>query len=235
MGVTLGCVIASLGAAFGMWSWLSVEASVNGTAPQDIGMYIQIGATLFALMLLIYLPANARMTALERSHRSFNIGMEDITRAYRAAHAADRASVFTLSSEFENMRAKMEHMRAHPDLRNLEPELLQLAAQMSLQTRDLAQTYAQDKVDRAKQFLQSRQQEIDMMSDRITEAHKICDELRHWSTDIEVEERALKSQMKMLDEKLRAVLPKLGYDFDFDDPRLSAQDGNVISLSKSVN
>ncbi len=235
IGLTVGLIAASLGAVFGLWPWLSFVASVNGAAPQDIGHYVQIGAAVFGLILLIYLPANARMAALERSHRSFNIGMDDVTRAYVAAHAADRASVFTLSGEFENMRSKMEHMRAHPDLRNLEPELLQLAAQMSLQTREIALTYAQDKVDRAKQFLQARQQDIDLMSDRITQAHKICEELRLWAADIDVEDRAIKKQMKALDEKLRIVLPKLGYDFDFDDPRLSAQVDNVISLTKAAN
>ena len=44
-----------------------------------------------------------------------------VARAYRHAHAADRAGVFALSSEFDAMRARLEHLRKHPDLSHLEP------------------------------------------------------------------------------------------------------------------
>ena len=50
---------------------------------------------------------------------------------------------------------------AHPDLGALEPEILELAAQMSRISQDLAETYSDEKVDRARTFLQQRQQEID--------------------------------------------------------------------------
>ena len=57
-----------------------------------MGMYVQIGLTAFALMLLFYLPANARILALATSHRTFNMTMTDVARA------TDGTGVFHLSS-----------------------------------------------------------------------------------------------------------------------------------------
>jgi hypothetical protein len=163
IGLAALLLMSCLGAAFGFWPWLQLTANINGTALGAIGLGVQLGATTFAILLLVYLPSNLRMSQLERSHRSFTVGMQDVARAYAHAHAADRAQVFTLSSEFEAMRQRMEYMRAHPHFQELEPEILQLAAQMSLQTRDLARTYSDEKVERAKSFLRQRQQEVQLM------------------------------------------------------------------------
>ena len=42
--------------------------------------------------------------------------MEDIARAYHLCHTADRAGVFTLSSEFDSVRERLAYQRDHPDL-----------------------------------------------------------------------------------------------------------------------
>lgn len=78
------------------------------------------------------------MARLERNHHSFAVCVDDVAQACCQAHAADRTGVFALSGEFESMRVRMEHLRQHPDFQHLEPELRQLAAQMSLEARDLA-------------------------------------------------------------------------------------------------
>lgn len=241
IGAAALLALSCLGAALGFWPWLQLTANVNGTALGSIGWGVQVTATLFMLLLLVYLPSNFRMAQLERSHRSFTVGMEDVARAYAHAHAADRAQVFTLSSEFEAMRQRMEYMRAHPHFQELEPEILQLAAQMSLQTRDLARTYSDEKVDRAKGFLRQRQQEVQLLNERLEVALQTSVELRRWLTDIEIEERHANAQMKRLEADLREILPKLGYDFDMDDPwrdptgaALSADvDDNVVVMQKS--
>lgn len=241
IGLTALLVLSCVGAATGLLPWLQLSASLNGAALGSIGIGVQLSATAFMLLLLVYLPSNLRMTQLERSHRSFTVGMEDVARAYAHAHAADRAQVFTLSSEFEAMRQRMEYMRAHPHFQELEPEILQLAAQMSLQTRDLARTYSDEKVERAKGFLRQRQQEVQLMNDRLEVALQTSDELRRWLTDIEVEERHSNAQMKRLEADLREILPKLGYDFDMDDPSRDPPeaalpvetDDNVVVMQKS--
>jgi chromosome segregation ATPase len=156
------------------------------------------------------------------------MGMEDVSRAYRQAHASDRAGVFALSGEFDAMRTRMEHLREHPDMQHLEPELLQLAAQMSLETRDLARAYSDDKVARAKSFLKQRQEDVQALTDRLSLARRTCDELRRWLTDIEAEERSAQTQIRRLEADLKEILPTLGYAFDMEDHR----DANVVALPK---
>jgi hypothetical protein len=191
-------------------------------------MWTQLALTALTVALTFFLPANARMARLERSHRSFAMGMQDVAHAYRTAHAADRAGVFAPSGEFDAMRSRLEHLRQHPDLAHLEPELLQLAAQMSLKTRSLARAYNDDKVNRAKLFLKQRKEEAHALTERLSLARRTCDDLRRWLHDIVAEERAAQTQIKRLEADLKEILPTLGYDFDHTEP----QDANVVTLPK---
>ena len=229
--IALGAVFllgSSLAATFGLIPWPQIALFFAGQAVPQAGMWLQLGLTALLLLLLFFLPGNLRITRLERSHRSFAMGMEDVARAYAIAHAADRRGVFALSAEFDAMRARMDHLRQHPDLRHLEPELLQLAAQMSFETRELAQTYSDEKVARAKGFLKQRQEEVQALSDRLTLARHTCDELKRWLQDIEAEERTAQTQIKRLEADLKEILPALGYDFDLEDHR----EQNVVQLPK---
>jgi membrane protein implicated in regulation of membrane protease activity len=228
LGIALLLVAATIAAAFGLIPWPNLALSFGGVAVPSAGMWVQIGLCVVFVLLFAFVPANARMARLERSHRSFAMGMEDVSRAYRMAHAADRAGVFSLSTEFDNVRARIEHLRKHPDLAHLEPELLQMAAQMSFETRELARAYSDEKVQRARSFLKQRQEDIDALGERVTVARRTCDELRRWLTDVEAEERQVQVQLKRLEADLREILPTLGYDFDLDDLR----DANVVSLPK---
>ncbi|MGL5011487.1 MAG: DNA repair protein [Paracoccaceae bacterium] len=205
--VLLGLTLA---AAAGSLPWPALALSFGGTDLPQAGMFLQILLTLLFVLLCFYLPANTRMARLERSHRSFAMGMEDVARAYRMAHAADRAGVFSLSGEFDSMRARMDHLRKHPDLGHLEPEILQMAAQMSFETRELARAYSDDKVARAKMFLQQRQEEVQTLADRIATVRHVVDDLRRWSADVDAEERVAQVQMKRLEADLRELLPPLG-------------------------
>lgn len=223
-----GLFAVSLMAAFGLIPWPQIALFFGGQAVPQAGMWLQLGLTALFALLLIYLPGNLRIARLERSHRSFAMGMEDVARAYAYAHAADRKNVFALSSEFDAMRDRLDHLRKHPDLRDLEPELLQLAAQMSFETRELARTYSDEKVKRAKDFLKQRQEEVQGLTDRLAIARRTCDELRRWLQDVEAEERSAQVQIKRLEADLKEILPTLGYDFDLDDHR----DLNVVQLPK---
>jgi hypothetical protein len=228
VAAALALSAATVCALIGWLAWPDLTLGYGGEVWPAAGMGLQIGLTVLFLLLLFFLPANARMARLERSHRSFAIGVEDVSRAYRMAHAADRAGVFALSSEFESVRARMENLRRHPDFGHLEPELLQLAAQMSHETRELARAYSDVKVARARMFLQQRQEEVQALTDRLALARTTCDELRRWLTDVEAEERQAQVQLKRLEADLREILPGLGYAVDFED----RVDGNVVSLPK---
>lgn len=226
--LAVALVAASLAAGFGVLPWPQLALYFGGTPLPQAGMWVQLGLTALLVALVFYLPANLRMARLERSHRSFAMGMQDVSQAYRMAHSADRAGVFALSGEFDTMRARLELLRRHPDLAHLEPELLQLAAQMSHETRDLARAYSDDKVNRARQFLQQRQEEAQALTDRLAIARRTCDELRRWLTDIEAEERQAQTQIRRLEADLKEILPTLGYDFDMAEP----SEANVVSLPK---
>ena len=221
----LALLLATLAAAAGMLPWPEMSLRWGGAYIPQAGMYVQIGLTVLLGLLCVFLPANARMGRLERSHRRFQISLEDVRRAYEIAHAGDRRQLFGLSSEFDQMRARMDHLRQHPDLAELEPELLQLAAQMSFESRDLARIYSEDRVARAKTFLAHRQQEVERLAERIRLARMTCDEMRRWLTDVEAEERKNHGHLKRLEADLREILPGLGYDVD------EMRDANVVALT----
>jgi hypothetical protein len=228
VALTLAALAASLLAAVDHLPWLHLPLRYGELDVAEAGMWVQIAFTALLCMICLFLPANSRMARLESSHRSFAMGLEDVAHAYRLAHAADRAGVFALSGEFESMRARLAHLRNHPDLGQLEPELLQLAAQMSFQTRDLARTYSDDRVARARGFLQQRQEEVTALTDRITLARQTVDELRRWLTDIEAEERQAEVQIKRLEADLREILPQIGYAMEAEETR----DATVVQLPK---
>lgn len=215
---TAGCII---GAA----SWLTMPVMFGDVLWPAFGVYLQIGVTVLLVAVATMIPTNMRMTALERSHRSFHIGMEDVARAYHLCHTADRAGVFTFSSEFDAVRARIAYLRDHPDLSRLEPEVLEVAAQMSQQSRHLADVYSDEKVTRAKAFLEQRQVEAEDQQQKIVEALHAVHEIGKWAQQVDLEESVVASQLAQLDERLQLALPALGYT-------LGRLDNNVVALAQ---
>lgn len=224
----LGLVAATVAAAFGALPWLRIEAGLGGMSYENAGQIAQIGLTVLAVLLCFYLPSNARIMTLETSHRRFDIGMQDIARAYHAAHAADREGVFRLSSEFDSVRERLAWLREHPDLGALEPGLLEVAAQMSHVSQELADIYSEEKVARARAFLRQRQEEVAAFNDRIARAKAISLELRHWAHEVELEESVAASQLARLREDIRAVLPELGVE------EIQRADGTVVDIPRKA-
>ncbi len=221
----LGYTVA---AALGMAPWLSLAMTFGNVTYATAGIAVQIAGTLIMVSLLFFVPANARVMALERSHRDFQISMQDVARAFHACHSADRSGVFTLSSEFDAVRERLAYLRDHPDLGGLETEILTLAAQMSRQARHLADVYSDDKVMRAKEFLRQRQKEAEDQQQRIIEALHACRDIHKWAQQVELEESIVASQLAHLDEQLQAALPALGYSFEQED-----RETNVVTLPKA--
>ncbi|MFW8637239.1 DNA repair protein [Cribrihabitans pelagius] len=205
----LGAVVATALSAAGVWPWLTLEAGLNGTLYPQAGMVAQIALTVLAVMLAFFLPANGRMLALENSHRKFTLQMEDVARAYHAAHAADRKGLFNAASEFDAVKERLAFMRNHPDLGGLEPEVLELAAQMSQVSQDLAKTYSDDNVSRARTFLKQRQEELEAFQARLEDTKAVVAELRQWTRDVEIEESLAKSHLARLREEVFELMPEL--------------------------
>ncbi len=225
----LFAVTTTILSAIGILPWLSLQAGLSNGATIDAGIYIQIGLTALILMLVFYLPSNARMMALENTHRKFTMNMQDVAGAYQVAHAADRSGAFALASEFDAVKERMAFLRDHPDLQGLEPQVLELAAQMSQISQELAETYGDTKVERARAFLRQRQEEVEQFQQRIEEAQIIQHELRQWTRDIEIEESIAKSQLARLRDELFDLLPELSAQLQT--PTDDQTPGSVVAMT----
>jgi chromosome segregation ATPase len=131
--------------------------------------------------------------------------MADVARAYQYVHAADREGTFQLSREFDAMRDRMEWMRNHPDLAEIEHDVLQVAAQMSVESHELADTYSEEKVARARSFLRQRQQEVEDYRQRISMAQATVGEIKRWMQAVSVEEGLAETQLERLRRDLAEV------------------------------
>ena len=127
-------------------------------------------------------------------------------------HAADRQHTFQLSSEFDAVRERLAYLRDHPDLSTLEPSLLEVAAQMSHISTELAQVYSDDKIDRARKFLEQRQEEIATFNSRLDQAKAISTEMKQWFHEVELEESVCAAQLERLREEMREMMPELGIE-----------------------
>ena len=209
--IGLAAVAYTLSAAFGAVPWLTFTATFGDYSVPNAGMVTQIVLTVILASLFFFMPSAGRIMSLERSHRNFKLSMEDVARAYHLCHTADRSGIFTMSSEFDAVRERLSYLRDHPDLDSLEPAVLELAAQMSHQSRELSDIYSDEKVARAKTFLKQRQEEAERQQTLIVEAHHSLRDIRKWSQQVELEESVVASQLSQLEEQLEATLPSLGY------------------------
>jgi hypothetical protein len=207
--LALGLVLSTGLAIAGIWPWVTLAIQWNDTPIENAGMYAQIGLTVFAVTLCFFLPANRRILNLEMSHRRFDVGIEDVARAYHVAHTADRSGVFRSNDTFDEMRARMKHMCSHPDLAKLEPELLELAGKMAHISRDLADAYSDTRIERARSFLREREFELDRFNERLAHAKAIQSEFSQWINRIELDEAVARTQMERLLDELETMLPEL--------------------------
>ncbi len=207
----LAVVGYTIAAALGLAPWLTFSATFGEFYVPNAGVYLQVMLAVVFTALFFFMPTTGRILSLERSHRDFSMTMEDVARAYHVCHTADRAGIFTMSSEFDAVRERLSYLRDHPDLDSLEPQVLELAAQMSQQSRELADVYSDAKVTRAKTFLRQRQEEAERQQQLIVEAHHALRDIRKWSQQVELEESVVASQLSQLEEQLEATLPALGY------------------------
>ena len=204
---------ATLMAAFGQWSWISLSLQYQGSTIENAGMYAQLALTALAIGLCFFLPSNTRIMQLENSHRKFSIGMHDVARAYAMVHAADRNQAFQMSSEFDSVRERLAYLRDHPDLSTLEPALLEVAAQMSHLSTELAQVYSDDKIARARSFLEQRQEEITTFNSRLDQAKSISNEMKEWVHEVELEENVCAAQLERLKAEIHEIMPELGTEW----------------------
>ncbi len=228
-GLMGGLTLMSLA---GIAPWFEIDARYGGVTLPWAGVALQVGFTLFCVGLCFFLPASRRILRLEQSHRDFHMNMEDVARAYRTSHAADRAGLFRASSEFDSVRERINHLRNHPDLGALEPGVMEVAAQMSHESRELARIYSTEKVERAREFLRARQEEAARMDDTIKMARDTCDQLRHWLLEVQTEEALVRRHLGKLEADLLELLPQLGFETSVEDRARRGE--TVIPLNRHI-
>ena len=138
-GAALVGAVASGLAFTGILPWPQLSVTYAGAAVPWAGMALQLGVTALLVMVALFLPSTRRVLQLETSHRAFEVNMDDVTRAYRAAHMADRAETFQMRREFDAVRERYQYLKDQPDMAEIDAELLTMAAQMSAQSSELAE------------------------------------------------------------------------------------------------
>ncbi|MGB7319046.1 MAG: DNA repair protein [Planktotalea sp.] len=212
IGLAIAAACFTLASAFGYTAWINWPLTVGDQTFLWAGTAVQIALTVLLIGLCFFLPAHKRISKLETSHRLFQIGMDDVARAYAVAHAQDRTGAFQLSGEFDAIRERLGFLREHPDLAQLEPTILEAAAQMSHISSELADIYSDRKVNRARQVLKERQHEIVEFNARLEEAKLVSTELKGWLGQVEMEESVARAQLDRLVDDLADVLPALGLE-----------------------
>lgn len=228
--VSLGLIAAVALAAFGVIAWPELPLSFDGEPVPNAGMWAMIAVTALFLSLCVYIPTNSRMLSLESAHRDFRISMHDVAHAYHTAHAADRAGKFRMRHEFDAVRERIAFLREHPDLGDLEPEILEAAAQMSQISQELAETYSDEKVERARTFLKQRQEELEQFNDRLETAKALTHDLRHWVEAVEMEESIARSQLDRLTAELNDIMPELNIGVNAALGKEVAADPKVVGI-----
>ncbi|MEM7491313.1 MAG: DNA repair protein [Pseudomonadota bacterium] len=208
--LALGVAGATAAAAAGLLPWLDLPVAIGGEVVAEAGMWAQIGVAILLLALLGFLPANSRVRRLEVTNRNFQISMTDVAQAYDYVHRADREGVFQTSREFDAMRDRIDWMRDHPDLAGMEHDVLQLAAQMSVESHQLAEIYSDEKVERARTFLRQRQQEVEDYRQRISMAQATVQEMKRWMKAVSTEEGLAEKQLEKLQSDLAGITDAMG-------------------------
>lgn len=198
----LALLAVSLLAFAGVLPWLHLEVSYLEKSVPWAGQAFQIGMTVLFLLLAVYVPTNRHIMMLEATHRNFAIGMDDVARAYQAVHLADRKTSFEMEREFDAVRERFEYLKSHPDLPEIDGELLTIAAQMSHQSRDLAKDFSEERIARAQNSLRERQRDVGELEERIVAANALSIEIRRGLEDVEFAENSASSQLMRLREEL---------------------------------
>lgn len=200
-----GAVTSGLALA-GALPWPQLSIQYAGETVPWAGMAFQLGVTALLIMVALFLPSARRVMKLETSHREFRVNMDDVTHAYRAAHMADRAETFQMRREFDAVRERYQFLKEHPGLAEMDAELLTVAAQMSEQSRALAEVYSDEKVARARESLKQRLVDAETLQERIQQAHADMRELKRMMDDADVEESSVTAQL----QRLRAEVSEMG-------------------------
>ncbi len=191
------------------WPVLNVtlsDGSVHNAVP-----YLGAAISFIGIVMLALVPGSKRVLTLEQTHREFKMTMDDVAGAFYAAFTADRDGIFKIKGEFDAIRARHEYLKSLPNLPSLEPDILLQAAQMSYVSEELARAYGTDAVERARDFLKSRQDEINRFSALLKSEEAELPVIRDLALTLRDQDRMNHETRNRLDEQLRELVAPLGY------------------------
>ncbi len=214
-------VVTSLSTA-GVLPWLGLTATFGETAVSWAGLAAQIGFTALLVIMAMYIPASYRVARLEHTHRRFEINMDDVTRAYRAAHYADRAETFEVRREFDAIRERYKFLKDQPSLAGISDDLLTIGAQMAEQSLELAETYSDRNLARVRENLLQRREDADALEAKLKQIKAETAELELLRKGIGVSDEELAMRIASLQGALTEIeMPEAAND-DHDDVYLKS-------------
>jgi hypothetical protein len=175
------------------------------TYPQA-GMITQIIVTII-LIAVFFMPSAGRIrNPLNVRTRNFRLSMEDVAQAYRC-HTADRSGIFA-GSEVTLCANALRYLRDHPDAGSADLQVLEIAAQMSHQSCELADIYnVWKKSPMQEMFLHQRANRGRASAAADVEAHRPA-RYHNGPQRVELEEASRPSSANF-QEQLDATLPPL--------------------------
>jgi len=227
-------VITTLIAIAGLaWWWLALIKLGHTIAPEVIITGIDRGETVVLLLAIMCSCFPAAMWAggqpLKRAEleHAFRVKMDDVVRAYYAAHAADRSGVFKLTGEFDAMRERMEWLSDHPELQALTPDLRLLGAQMSIVTRDLARRYSDEVVQEVDDLLTHSERDCDQFEEQVNRSLEAQAAIRTRVQKLDLRYATAYSQDSAVTEAIEQELEPLGLKLD------KSSGSNVLTLKQN--
>ena len=80
---------------------------------------------------------------------------------------------------------------------------------MSHESRELAEVYSDERVERARNFLRQRQEEVETMRDRIQTAKADFAELKHWLACVEEDEETARQEVLSMKVQVMNLLREI--------------------------
>ena len=96
-------------------------------------------------------------------------------------------------------------------------------------SKELATVYADEKIERARNFLKQRQEEVNLFNSRLDQAKGITSEMKHWLHEVELEESVAAAQLDRLRAEMREIMPELGIERTVSADEM-ARDSRVVEL-----
>ncbi len=191
--------------------WPIVNVTLADGTVHNAFLYIAFFVSLNGIVIFALVPGSRRVLKLEQTHRDFRMNNDDVERAYKSVHEEDRKGTFKLPGEFEGVRERFEFLKSKSDLRDFEPEILLLAAQMSYHSRELARAFNTESVTRAEDFLKQRRYELDRGEEQISSALTTLERVKREARTLALAEQVQDSQMSRIVAEISEELAPLGF------------------------